>query len=204
MCLLSPKSNNSSAQSTTTTTNASETNLNTSGNTGQSVTSGGNSTINAKTCNFTTNYSTCGAVAAAAISCSTALAGGSIRTIACLAKSLSLDLEDSENDVNASLTCLTSCLVRTDQKFASQSVCAVARLACQDTQAIACLAAKNQASNNTLLSAVAGTLSGIATAQDTSQASQSTAFAQNILKYAAVAVLGLGALAVIYALSKKG
>jgi hypothetical protein len=93
-------------------------------------------------------------------------------------------------------------------------VCAVSRLACQDVSAIACLAAKNQTANNTLLSAVTGsltcieksnaaTLQNIATANDTTQAAQSTAFAQNVLKYAAVAVLGLGALAVIYAMSKR-
>jgi hypothetical protein len=194
MCLFSPSSCSTQQETTATTTTQNTTNTNTSGNEGV-TTSGSNDSVNVT--------SSCAGVVKAAIACETALAGGSIRTIACLSKSLSLDLTDSENDENARLTCFASCIVRSDQKFASASVCAVSRLACQDVTAIACLAAKNQASNNTLLSAVAGTLSGIATAQDTSQAAQSTAFAQNVLKYAAIAVLGLGALAVIYSMSKK-
>lgn len=216
MCLFSPKSSTSSQQATTNTTNASETNLNSSGNSGTSIVSGGNTkssscntiTSNSRTntCNVSvvTNIGTCASVVTQALACETALAGGGLRTIACLAKSLGYDLQCGEVHAWDSASGLATCLVKSDQKFASQSICAVARLACQDNQAIACLAAKNQASNNTLLSAVAGTLTGIATANDTSQASQSTAFASNALKIAAVVVLGLGAIAVIYAMSKKG
>lgn len=219
MCFLSPKSSNTSTQATTETNDARECNLNSSGNTGTSVVTGGSASLtsnskscsftstvnNARTndCNITINNTSCGCVARQAIDCSTALAGGSIRTIACLAKSLVLDLECSENSANARLTCLTSCLTRADQTFASKNICAIARLACADNQAVACLAARNQASNNTLLAAVAGTLGSISQAQDTSQASQSTAFATSALKIAAVVVLGLGAVAVIYAMSKR-
>jgi hypothetical protein len=208
MCLFSPKSKGAT-QCTKTSTCVTNTNLNSSGNAGPSAVAGGNASISTSTrsctnvCEFITTISTCGCVAKAAIECSTALAGGSIRTIACLAKSLSLDLSDGENEENARLTCFASCMVRSDQKFASQSICAVARLACQSDSAIACLEAKQTASNNTLLSAVAGTLSGIATANDTTQASQSTAFATTALKYGVIAVLGLGAIFVIYAASKS-
>lgn len=197
MCLFSPSSKTQSSQTTTSTTNASQTNLNTSGNSGTAITSGGSTTVN------TNITGTCAGVVEQALQCTTALAGGGLRTIACLSKSLGVDLECGEISAWDGASGLATCLVKSDQKFASQSICAITRLACQDNQAIACLTAKQTASNNTLLSAVAGTLSGIATANDTTQASQSTAFATNALKIAAVVVLGLGAIAVIYAISKK-
>lgn len=203
MCLFSGHSNQSQAQTTATTTSSSETNLNSSGNTGTSTVSGGNSKVGSCNNITTTNIGTCASVVTQALACETALAGGGIRTIACLSKSLAYDLQCGEVSAWDNASGLATCLVKSDQKFASGSICAIARLACQSDQAIACLAAKNQTSNNTLLSAVAGTLTGIATANDTSQASQSTAFASNALKIAAVVVLGLGAIAVIYAMSKK-
>jgi hypothetical protein len=219
MCLFSSKAKTSSSQTTTSTTNASQTNLNSSGNSGTSSVAGGNSTVSSNntitcnsrknTCNVTNSgnttvtIGTCSGVITQALACETALAGGGLRTIACLSKSLAYDLQCGEVSAWDSASGLATCLVKSDQKFAAQSICSIARLACQDNQAIACLAAKNQTSNNTLLSAVAGTLSGIATANDTTQAAQSTAFAENALKIAAVVVLGLGAIAVIYAVSKK-
>jgi hypothetical protein len=206
MCLFSPSSSNQSSQSTSNSTCEKVTNLNTSGNSGVALTTGGNASLNIT--------SSCASVVKAAIACDTALAGGSIRTIACLAKSLSLNLESDDTESNTATLGLAACLVKSDQKFASNSICQVSRLACQSDQAIACLAAKNQVANNTLLSAVTGSLTclekqnaaalaGIATANDTTQASQSTAFATTALKYGVIAVLGIGAIVAIYALSKR-
>jgi hypothetical protein len=56
---------------------------------------------------------------------------------------------------------------------------------------------QNQAANNAQLGNVASTLGAIAVANDTSQASQSTTFAQNALKIGAIVIVGVLAVVII-------
>jgi|SRR5271163_4283602 len=171
-------SKSSPTNTTQTTTNASETNLAATNTQGVTLVGNkGTTTLN--------NYST----DAGAVASGTALGQAAIASNTNLSESLA---SDYENEVNtsaiASTNLVSSVLSQGFQFLASEN----------DT--IQNIESQNATNQSTALANYASTLSNISTAQDTSQASQSTAFAESALKIAAVLVLGV---AVLYFASKQ-
>lgn len=174
-------SKSSPTNTTTTSTQAEETNLSAANTSG--VTLVGNKGNTSLTTN---NYSTDNG----AVQAGTALGSLAISSNAGLTESLA---SDYENEVNTSATASTNLV----NNVLSQGFAFLAN----ENTTIANIEAQNATNQSDALGNYATTLSNISTAQDTSTAAQSTAFATSALKIAAVVVLGI---AVIYFATRKG
>ena len=203
------KSSSTATQATSSSTTASETNLNASGNTGTTVVGGGPVSSVANSNNQTTStisdsgntsnvtYNTVtdqGALLAGTQLGSEAIAAntGLTETLATNSTNFAdhaLDVVSANQTQSANLV---SQVLQTGAQF----------LTTTESQ-IASIETNNQNAANAQLANTATTLGNIAAANDTTAAAQSTAFAQNVLKYGAIALLGVGALIVIYAVVKK-
>lgn len=181
-------SSSSPTNTTQTTTNASETNLaatNTQGVTlvGNKGTTSLTDTSNTNTINYSTDE---GAVAAG-----TALGQQALASNTGLSEALA---SDYENEVSTSATASTNLVSNVlSQGFQFLST---------ENNTIQNIEQQNATNQSDALANYATTLSDISTANDTTQASQSTAFATEALKIAAVVVLGIAL--VYFASSSKG
>lgn len=184
-------SKSSPTNTTATTTNASETNLAATNTQGVTLLGSSGNTLNSVTNNTTTDL---GAVQAGTTLGQLAIAQntGLSETIATQSSDFANHALDVLSTSQTQSANLVSQVLQQGLGFLSSN-----------EQQVVDLAKENQNANNAQLGNVATTLANIAQANDTTAASQSTAFAQTVLKYGALALLGVGALIVIYAVVKK-
>ena len=173
-------STSSPTNTTSTTTNAQETNQAATNTQGVTV-------VGSEGTNLTSNtYSTDdGAVAAG-----TALGQSAIAANTGLSESLA---SDYENEVETSATQSTN--------LVSSALTQGFNFLATENNTISNIEQQNATSQSQALGNYAQTLSSIATAQDTSESAQNTAFLTSTLKIAAVVVLGI---AVIFFATRKG
>ena len=177
------QSKSSPTNTTATTTNAKETNL--AATNTQGVTLVGNKG-NTSLTSISNTYSTDdGAVAAG-----TQLGQLAISSNTGLSESLANDYANELNTSSVASTNLVSSVLSQGFQFLAG-----------ENETIQNIETQNANNQSAAFGNYASTLSNISTAQDTSAASQSTAFATSALKIAAVVVLGI---AVVYFASKQG
>jgi hypothetical protein len=176
-------SRSSPTNTTATTTNAKETNI--AATNTQGVTVVGNKG-NTNLTNISNTYSTDDG----AVKQGTALGQLAITDNSSLAESLSKSYADELNTSSIASTNLVSNVLSQGFQFLAG-----------ENETIQNIVTQNQTNQSAAFANYATTLGNIGQAQDTSIASQSTAFATSALKIAAVVVLGI---AVIYFATKQG
>jgi hypothetical protein len=180
-------SSSSPTNTTATTTNATETNLAATNTQGVTLVGNkGSTTLNSDVGNTTVNYSTDDG----AVKQGTALGQLAITDSNSLAESLSKSYADELNTSSIASTNLVSSVLSQGFQFLAG-----------ENDTIQNIVTQNQNNQSAAFANYATTLGNIGQAQDTSIASQSTAFATSALKIAAVVVLGI---AVIYFATKQG
>jgi hypothetical protein len=182
-------SSSSPTNTTATTTNATETNLAATNTQGVTLVGNkGSTTLNSDVGNSTTNvtYSTDDGT----VKQGTALGQLAITDSNSLAESLSKSYADELNTSSIASTNLVSSVLSQGFQFLAG-----------ENDTIQNIVTQNQNNQSAAFANYATTLVNIGQAQDTSIASQSTAFATSALKIAAVVVLGI---AVIYFATKQG
>jgi hypothetical protein len=176
-------SRSSPTNTTATTTNASETNLAATNTQGVTLVGNkGNTTLNSVSNTYSTDDG--------AVKQGTALGQLAITDSNSLAESLSKSYADELNTSSIASTNLVSNVLTQGFQFLAG-----------ENDTIQNIVTQNQNNQSAAFANYATTLGSIGQAQDTSIASQSTAFATSALKIAAVVVLGI---AVIYFATKQG
>lgn len=184
-------SKSSPTNTTSTTTNASETNLAATNTQGVTLLGSSGNTLNSVTNNTSSDE---GAIAAG-----TTLGQLAIASNTGLSETLATESSDFANHALDVISQTQSSSANLVSQVLSQGL----GFLTSNEQQVVDLAKENQDANNAQLGNVATTLASIAQANDTTAASQSTAFAQTVLKYGAIALLGVGVLIVIYSVAKK-